>query len=79
LAAARELHEDTLIRRRRVLGDDHPDTLCSATSLADCLRAAGEVAAARELDEDTLTRSRQVLGDDHPDTRRLAERMARTD
>ena len=28
--AARELDEDTLVRRRRVLGEDHPDTLASA-------------------------------------------------
>ena len=25
--AARDLDEDTLARRRRVLGEDHPDTL----------------------------------------------------
>jgi FPC/CPF motif-containing protein YcgG len=35
--AARELAEDTLARRRRVLGDDHPDTGASA-SLAYFLR-----------------------------------------
>jgi Tetratricopeptide repeat len=29
--AARELGEDTLARRRRVLGEDHPDTGASAT------------------------------------------------
>jgi hypothetical protein len=28
--AARELNEDTLARRRRVLGDDHPETMGSA-------------------------------------------------
>jgi hypothetical protein len=32
--AARELDEDTLARRRRVLGEDHPDTLASANNLA---------------------------------------------
>jgi hypothetical protein len=40
--AARELDEDTLTRRRRVLGEDHPDTLASATNLAVNLRALGE-------------------------------------
>ena len=53
---ARALDEDTLARRRRVLGDDHPDTLTSANNLAADLRALGEHAAARELDEDTLAR-----------------------
>ena len=31
---ARVLHGDTLARRRRVLGDDHPDTLDSIDALA---------------------------------------------
>jgi TIR domain/Tetratricopeptide repeat len=33
-AEARELDEDILARRRRVLGEDHPDTLGSANNLA---------------------------------------------
>ena len=68
--AARELAEDTLTRRRRALGEDHPDTLVSATNLAVILRALGETQAARELAEDTLTRRRRTLGEDHPDTQR---------
>ena len=32
--AAQELDEDTLDRRRRILGEDHPDTLLSARNLA---------------------------------------------
>ena len=38
---ARTLDEDTLARRRRVLGEDHPDTLISATNLAPDLSAVG--------------------------------------
>ncbi len=64
----RELEEDTLARRRRVLGPDHPDTLWSASSLATSLRALGETGAARDLDADTFSRSRRVLGEDHPST-----------
>ena len=66
--AARELAEHTLARRR-VLGEDHPDTLASADNLAFSLQGVrGQ--AARELGEDTwkpLPR-RRVLGEDHPDT-----------
>ena len=73
---ARPLDEDTLTRRRRTLGHDHPDTLESAGNLADDLRALGEHEQARPLDEDTLTRHR-ILGDDHPaDTLRSAETLA---
>ena len=74
--AARELGEDTLARRRRVLGEDHPDTLASAHGLAISLRAVGEHQAARELDEDTLARRRRVLGEDHPDTLASAHGLA---
>ena len=60
--------EDTLARRRRVLGEDHPDTLTSAFILAGELFELGEYQAARELNEDILARRRRVLGEDHPDT-----------
>ena len=42
-AEARDLDQDTLDRRRRVLGEDHPDTLSSANNLATDLRELGEV------------------------------------
>ena len=59
-----------------MLGEDHPDTLTSASNLAIDLRALGETQAARELDEDTLARSRRVLGDDHPRTLTSASNLA---
>ena len=68
--------EDILARRRRDLGEDHPDTLAAASNLAVSLRAAGEYQAARELDEDTLARRRRVLGEDHPDTLASANGLA---
>ena len=86
-----QLDEDTLARRRRDLGEDHPDTLAAASNLAVSLRAAGEYPgtlisastwppageqAARELDEDTLARRRRVLGEDHPDTLASAHGLA---
>jgi hypothetical protein len=70
------MDQDTLDRRRRVLGQDHPDTLRSARNLAADLRKLGEVQAARDLDQDTLDRYRRVLGQDHPDTRRTANDLA---
>jgi len=63
-----QLDEDILARRRRDLGEDHPDTLAAASHLAVSLRADGEYQAARELGEDTLARRRGVLGEDHHDT-----------
>jgi hypothetical protein len=56
------LDEDTLTRRRRVLGEDHPNTLLTAYNLAIRLRELGKDEQARALTEDTLTRRRRVLG-----------------
>ena len=66
---ARDLH-------RSLRGDDHPDTLRSAYSLAAALRELGQYEPARRLGEDTLRRCRHVLGDDHPHTLRSAHTLA---
>ena len=75
-AAARDLNQDILDRRWRVLGQDHPDTLNSAGNLASDLRELGEVQAARDLNQDTLDRRLRVLGQDHPDTLNSAGNLA---
>lgn len=41
-----ELDESTLTRRRRVLGDDHPDTLASANNLAVDYASSGTTSGA---------------------------------
>ncbi|HEU0089903.1 MAG TPA: tetratricopeptide repeat protein [Pseudonocardiaceae bacterium] len=76
-ALARPLFGRALGLRRAVHGNDHLDTLTSASNLARNLHALGEYAAARELNEDTLTRCRRMFGDDHPDTLISASNLAR--
>jgi hypothetical protein len=73
---ARELNEDTLLRRRRLLGDDHPDTLLSASNLVLPLLGLGQYEQGRRLNEDTLARRRQVLGEDDLDTLTSAHNLA---
>jgi hypothetical protein len=63
-------------RSRRILGDDHLQTLASASNLANDLQGLGDYRAARELDEDTLARRRRILGDDHPETLNSANSLA---
>jgi Tetratricopeptide repeat len=55
---ARPLFERAYHHRRERLGNDHPDTLTSASNLAADLAALGHHDQARTLDEDTLTRRR---------------------
>ena len=47
-----------------MLGEDHPDTLTSASNLAVDLRALGEEKAARELDHDTEMRRKRSRDSD---------------
>jgi hypothetical protein len=42
LEGARQVHEQTLAARRRVLGDDHRDTLTSMSSLAQVEQELGK-------------------------------------
>ncbi|MGH3885719.1 MAG: FxSxx-COOH system tetratricopeptide repeat protein [Pseudonocardiaceae bacterium] len=75
-AAAQPLSERALELRRSRLGDDHPDTLDSANTLARNLYALGQYEQARQLDENTLARRRRVLGEDHPLTLNSAHNLA---
>jgi hypothetical protein len=68
ISRARELDEDTFTRQRRVLGEDHPETLRSVSNLAFDLTSLGDHEQGLRLFRDTLDSRRRVLGDDHPDT-----------
>ncbi|WP_146763045.1 tetratricopeptide repeat protein, partial [Micromonospora noduli] len=60
--------EQVLADRRRVLGDDHPNTLTSVNNLASAYHSVGRVEEATTLFEQVLAERRRVLGDDHPST-----------
>jgi tetratricopeptide (TPR) repeat protein len=62
------LEEQALAARRRVLGEDHPDTLDAINNLGQTRRDLGDLDGARELHEQGLAGCRRVLGEDHPDT-----------
>ncbi len=73
---ARPLFERAFELYQRLGGEDHPDTLASASNLANGLHAVGEHQQARQLHEDTLIRCRRVLGDDHPHTLTAAHNLS---
>jgi hypothetical protein len=78
LAGARTLQERALTARRRLLGDEHRDTLASEHDLADTLRAQGALVRARALQEQVLATRRRVLGDEHPETDASKQALAVT-
>jgi hypothetical protein len=53
---------------RRILGDEHPNTLTSMNNLAVTLSDQGDLTGAREKQEEVLEITRRILGDEHPDT-----------
>jgi tetratricopeptide (TPR) repeat protein len=74
--AALAVYQRAYTVRREKFGDDHPDTLTSASNVALGLWELGEFERARALDEDTLTRRRRILGDSHPDTLTTTSKLA---
>ena len=67
-----DLLRDTLAKYQAVLGDDMPDTLRAAISLAVSLRKAGEQAEAMNLARDTYDRYERRYGLSSPETRACA-------
>jgi len=65
---ALSLHEKCLEKRRRFLGDNHPDTLTSCNSVARLFQLKGEYNRALPMYEDCFAKRKCVLGDDHLDT-----------
>jgi hypothetical protein len=62
--AACALHEETLARARRALGDEHPAAIDAARQLGRDLHDLGDVEHARWFGGDTLARAQRVLGID---------------
>ncbi len=60
--------ERALDLRRRMLGEDQPDTLSAMSDLAFLYRAGGKFAQAEPLASKVLEIRRRLLGEDHPDT-----------
>ena len=67
-AGAEALFRKALEGRRKVLGNQHPDTHNSLYALADCYMKLGRLDDALPLYREELIASKALLGDDHPDT-----------
>ncbi|MFO0859474.1 MAG: tetratricopeptide repeat protein [Phycisphaerales bacterium] len=62
------LQESALATRRRVLGEEHPDTLASIHSMGVLLQSHGKLSEAEPYAREALEKRRRVLGEEHPDT-----------
>jgi tetratricopeptide (TPR) repeat protein len=66
--SALALEQQALAERRRVLGEDHPDTLLSLGNLGTYLSALGQMDEAERYYREALEKGRRVRGNDHPET-----------
>jgi hypothetical protein len=76
-AGARRLEESVLKVRKRVLGEEHPQTLGAMNNLAVTLGAQGDQPGALRLLRKCLSSRREILGEDHPETVATANLLAR--
>ncbi|KAL5386219.1 hypothetical protein DPSP01_004302 [Paraphaeosphaeria sporulosa] len=65
---AKELEVQVMETRKRVLGEEHPDTLTSIANLASTYRNQGRWKEAEELEVQVMETRKRVLGEEHPDT-----------
>ncbi|MFA7241547.1 MAG: tetratricopeptide repeat protein [Sulfuricellaceae bacterium] len=77
-ATAKQHAQHALEIRRRLLGDQHPDTLTAMINLASTIWELGDLAGARVLEEQALAGRRRILGAEHPDTLVAMNNLAET-
>ena len=75
-ADAEQQYRDILADRRRLLGDDHPDTLTSRATLAGLASRQGRRAEAEDLYRRVIADRTRVLGASHPDTAAVRNELA---
>ena len=75
---AEELFVQVMETRKRVLGDEHPDTLTSMSNLALTYRNQGRWKEAEALQVKELGICSRLLGDEHPDTLTSMNNLALT-
>ena len=74
----RSLVARALALARRVLGEEHPDTVASMNNLAVTLKDLGDLSGARALQEQVWPISRRLWGNEHPATLTSMDNLAAT-
>ena len=75
---AEQLFVQVMETRKRVLGQDHPDTLTSMGKLASTSRNQGRWTEAEQLEVQVMETRKRVLGQEHPHTLTSMANLAST-
>src|SRR5438477_460051 len=78
LRAAEEMQRLVMEARRKMLGDDHPETLTSMSNLSCTYTYQGRWKESEGLDLQIIAARRRLLGFDHPDTLTSMSKLAYT-
>ncbi|CAE6460118.1 unnamed protein product [Rhizoctonia solani] len=78
MADLKQLEVQVLNARKRVLGEEHPDTLFSRSNLALTYSHLGQYNEAQQLHVQVLDARKRVLGEEHPDTLQSMNDLAST-
>ena len=70
------MQNEVLEKFRRILGDDHLNTLATMDDLAITLRDQGQLVEAARMQKDVLEKYKRALGDNHPWTATAMENLA---
>lgn len=74
---AATMKREVLEKRRRILGDDHPDTIMAMDNLASTLGDLGQLDEAVTMLNITVQQMRLTLGNGQPHTRLALNNLAR--
>ncbi|KAK3363512.1 hypothetical protein B0T25DRAFT_436789, partial [Lasiosphaeria hispida] len=75
---AEMLQVQVMEMRKKVLGDEHPDTMGSMSNLALTYQSQGRWKEAETLQVQVMEMRKKVLGDEHPDTMMSMNNLALT-
>ena len=65
-------------KRRRILGEEHPDTISAMNNLASTLGDQGQLDEAAKMKKEVLEKRRRILGEEHPSTITAMGNLANT-
>ncbi|KAF2804628.1 TPR-like protein [Mytilinidion resinicola] len=78
LPEGRVIQEFIWNEKRRLLGEEHPDTISAMYNLAVTLGYQGQLDEAAKMKKEVLEKRRRILGEEHPDTILVMSNLAQT-
>jgi predicted O-linked N-acetylglucosamine transferase (SPINDLY family) len=76
LVEAAAIQKEVLAKGKRILGEEHPNTISAMNNLASTLGDQGQLEEAIAMQEQTVEKMRRILGINHPNTKIAVQNLA---